>query len=100
MRHGPIDGAQIAAMQEDPGNRRMKGRSPPGQGALRASAMPANSAPAMGKRMARKNSGSACGAESLATTKPVAHITTKSQGAAKISHLEGAVFMQPSFALV
>ena len=51
----------------------------------------------MGKRMARKVSGSACGAESLATTKPVAHIRTNRAGAAAISRrVDGVSFMRRS----
>ncbi len=99
MRHRPIDRSQIAAMQQGSGNGRMKGVGPVGPGRPLIQAMATNKAPAMGKRMLRKVSGSTWPAESLATTNPVAHSTTKSAGAKAIQLGAGFMaFPMPSFA--
>lgn len=55
-----------------------------GQRALKAKASSTSITPAILKRTVRKLKGSTCGADSLATMKPVAHITTNDADAAAI----------------
>ena len=69
-----------------------------GQVACCKSAITTNNAPAMGKRILRKVSGSTWPADSFATTKPVAHSTTKRPGAKAIQFGAGfMLFPMPSF---